>query len=130
MENFEIDKVTGYLENNEESGIKPIHKTAFLKSLKTTGNQSSAASRLGFTWAEMEAELGKDLKFKQAYDATLLEMKHQLESILFMRAIEKKDAKTAVLWLQAKFPSEYRAGAKQVGKKDNKENLFDNLLGK
>lgn len=125
--NAQLDKkcpVTGFLENNVSSKAK----TAFLKLFKTIGNQSAAADRQGFTWTEIEEELRKDLIFNKAYQEVLLQMKHELEGILYCKAISRKDTKSALMWLSAKFPEEYRAGAKKKEKKDNKEALFDSLL--
>lgn len=121
---YNIDSVTGFIEDS----IPPRVKTAFLKALKANGNQSAAATKHGITWAEMDLELKKDPIFHKAYMEVLTDMKHELESILYTKAIDKKDTKSALSWLSAKFPDEYRTGAKKADKKDNKEKLFDRLL--
>ena len=120
-----IDQVTGFLVS-EKLSIRS--KTSFLKALKILGNQSSAAEKQGISWSEMENELRKDLIFNKAYLEVLTDMKHELEGILYTKAIEKKDAKSAILWLSAKFPEEYRAGTKKTEKKQSKDKIFDSLL--
>lgn len=126
---FNIDSVTGFLEDKMPEGIKAKHKTAFLKALKTHGNQSKAAHDLGFSYRILELHLRKDLIFKEAYEETLLEMRHKLEGELYKTGLMGK-SKEALSWLSAHFPLEYGPVKKQQpSKKDNSQEI-DKLFSK
>lgn len=123
------DTVTGYLESSDVGAITPKQKTQFLKALKTHGNQSKAAHDLGFSHRIIALHLRKDLIFKEAYEETLLEMRHKLESALYQAGIGGK-SKEALSWLSAHFPLEYGPVKKQQPKKEvdkDLEHLADKL---
>ncbi len=105
-----IDPATGFLEKNEKNSFGPREKTAFLKDLKRTGNQSKSLDRLGVTNELFDFALQKDLTFKRAYRNTLLEMRHDIEGDLYTGALEG-DTKKAQMWLQAFFPEVYKPSA-------------------
>lgn len=128
------DKVTGFLvknleKNPGENTLLPRHKTLFLKSLKTHGNQSKAAHDMGFPYSEILWHIQKDLVFQEAYRATLLEMRHKLEGELYLAGLDGK-SREAKIWLEAHFPAEYKASNKPLVKKDKKDTEIDNLYDK
>ncbi len=110
--NNAIDAVTGFLDGK----VSPKAKTGFLQGLKTTGNQSIAADKQGFTWPEIAQELASDLKFKESYDETLLKMRHAIESKLYLAGLAGK-AKEGLIWLQAHFPETYKPALNKKPKK-------------
>ncbi len=105
-----IDPATGFLEKNEKNSFGPREKTAFLKDLKRTGNQSKSLDQVGATNEDFDLALRKDLTFNRAYRNTLLQMRHDIEGNLYTAAIDGK-AKEALLWLQAFFPETYKPSA-------------------
>ncbi len=104
------DPATGFLEKNEKNSFNAREKTAFLKDLKKTGNQSKSLRDLGKTNEEFDLALRKDLIFNKAYRNTLLEMRHEIEGHLYTSALAGK-TKEAHLWLQAFFPETYKPSA-------------------
>lgn len=124
------DTVTGFLEKilekNENPAFNAKEKTAFLKALKTHGNQSKAAHDLGFSYKEVQWHLRKDLIFKEAFEETLLEMRHRLEGELYKAGLEG-NAREAKMWLESHFPSDYRPSQKKEAKKDKKHSEIDDL---
>ncbi len=124
------DTVTGFLEKKSEKNSKPqfnpMEKTAFLKALKTHGNQSKAAHDLGFSYKIVAWHLRKDLIFNEAFQETLLEMRHKLEGELYKAGVEGR-SKEAKMWLESHFPSDYRPSQKQQPKKDKKNTEIDRL---
>ena len=105
---YSQDFATGFIDKKDNlDGFKPIHKTKFLKALKIHGNQSKAAHDLGFSYKIVEWHLRKDLKFNEAFQETLLEMKHALEGRLYEQGIKTGGVKQAQMWLVAHFPEDY-----------------------
>lgn len=132
-----VDSVTGFLQKNlqktENVGsvhiFNPREKTAFLKALKTHGNQSKAANDLGYRYSEVQWHLRHDVGFREAFEETLLEMKHELEGKLYKSGLMGR-SKEAKIWLDAHFPAEYKASGKPAPKKDKKDALIDDLYNK
>jgi len=120
---YSIDSATGFLEKKQgENEFNPKQKTAFLKAMKTHGNQSKAAHDLGFSFKIIEWHLRKDLIFNEAYKETLLEMRHLLEGELYQAGLNGK-SREANLWLSAHFPETYKAGAKAANKAPKNDHL-------
>ncbi len=124
-----IDPATGFLEKNEKNSFGPREKTAFLKDLKRTGNQSRSLDHLGVTNEEFDSALRKDLTFSKAYRNTLLEMRHDLEGALYTDGLAG-DATKARIWLQAYFPEVYKPAAGKGAKKDKDTSVIDALYKK
>lgn len=124
-----VDPATGFIEKNDKNSFGPREKTAFLKDLKRTGNQSRCLDKLGCTNADFDEALRKDLVFNRAYRNTLLEMRHELEGDLYTAGLDG-DAKKAMAWLQAFFPEVYKPGAARSTKKDKDTSVLDALYKK
>lgn len=122
------DSVTGFLESKTHGTISPYHKTAFLKALKINGNHTEAAHKIGFSFRIIQQHLNYDSIFREAYQDTLLEMRHKLESELYKAGLGGK-SKEALSWLSAHFPAEYGPVKKQQPKKEIDKDL-DHLLDK
>ncbi len=123
------DPATGFLEKAEKNSFGARVKTAFLKDLKKTGNQSKSLRDLGFTNEDFDVALRKDLIFKKAYLNTLLEMRHDLEGEMYTAGLNG-DAAKARLWLQAHFPETYKPAAAKKTKQaatDPLEALYKKL---
>lgn len=110
LNEYTRDSATGFLEKLEKNAFNAREKTAFLKDLKRTGNQSKSLDKLGTTNEQFDLALRKDLSFNKAYRNTLLEMRHEIEGNLYTSALEGK-TKEAHLWLQAFFPETYKPSA-------------------
>ncbi len=131
LERFVQDKATGFLESREEGAFNAKAKTSFLKALKIHGNQSKAAHDLGFSYKNVADALRKDLIFNEAFQETLLEMRHKLESELYKAGIAGK-SKDALVWLSAHFPNDYGTKKTAVPKKPSNQeidSLFEKLGG-
>ncbi len=126
---YTADPATGFLEKAEKNSFGARAKTAFLKDLKKTGNQSKSLRDLGFTNEDFDFALRKDLIFKKAYNNTLLEMRHDLEGDLYVSGLAG-DTKKAQMWLQAFFPETYKPSAAKKTKQatvDPLEALYKKL---
>ncbi len=131
LEGYSVDSVTGFMETADKSGFNPKDKTAFLRALKTHGNQSKAAHDLGFSYRIVAEHLRKDLIFNEAFQEALLEMRHKLESELYKAGIAGK-SKDALVWLGAHFPADYGTKKQAPPKKTSNQevdNLFEKLGG-
>ncbi len=129
LDGFVADPATGFLEKNEKNPFGAKEKTAFLKDLKKTGNQSKSLDQVGVTNEQFDFSLRKDLIFNKAYRNTLLEMRHEIEGNLYTAALAGK-AKEALLWLQAFFPETYKPSAASKKAKptvDPLEHLYKKL---
>lgn len=128
-EKFKRDPATGFLESSEENAFNARKKTAFLKNLKMHGNQSKAAHDLGHSYKIVAEALRKDLIFKEAFDETLLEMRHKLEAELYKGGLGGR-SKDALSWLTAHFREDYGPARKDKPKKVNNQeidSLYDKL---
>lgn len=110
LNGFVADAATGFLEKNEKTPFGAREKTAFLKDLKSTGNQSKSLDKVGARNEDFDLALRKDLIFNKAYRNTLLEMRHDLEGDMYTSGLAG-DAKKAQMWLQAFFPETYKPSA-------------------
>lgn len=124
-----IDPATGFLEKNKNFLFGAREKTAFLKHLKKTGNQSRSLDLLGVTNEEFDFHLQKDLVFNKAYRNTLLEMRHELEGNLYTAGLNGS-AKEAQMWLQAFFPEVYKPSASKAPKRDRGDDTINALYEK
>lgn len=118
--------ITGFLQNANREWFNPKEKTAFLKALKMHGNQSKAAHDLGFPFPIVAWHLRKDPRFLEAFQETLLEMKHRLEGELYKAGLGGK-SKEAKIWLEAHFPEDYRATGGKGPKKTKDDGRLDSL---
>lgn len=123
------DSATGFLEKNEKNTFNAYEKTKFLKALKTHGNQSKAARDLGYNFEIIELHLRKDLIFNKAFKRTLLEMRHDLESTLYVAGLDG-DGRKAKIWLDVHFPADYKPNARTAGKKEKDTSVIDALYDK
>lgn len=110
LDGYKQDSATGFLEKAEKNSFNAREKTAFLKALKSHGNQSKAAHDLGYSYEVLELHLRKDLIFNKAFRATLLEMRHLLEGAMYTAGVQGK-SKDAETWLKAHFPETYKPSA-------------------
>lgn len=128
---FEDDATHFLAKKSQEPCFNPKEKTAFLKLLKTNGNQSKSARDLGFSYREVEWHLRKDLIFKQAFEETLLEMRHKLEGELYKAGLSPRGSREAKMWLECYFPDEYGPRKKkEVKTTDKASEEIDNLYNK
>lgn len=123
------DPVTGFLEKKEKNSFGPREKTAFLKEFKRTGNQSKSAHSLGYEFETVEWHFRNDRIFNRAFQAVLMELRHELEGDLLSRA-RKGGSKEAQMWLQAHFPETYKASASKQPKKNDSSAVIDDLYRK
>jgi hypothetical protein len=121
----EICKITGYLEDLE---FTPKAKTAYLKALKSHGNQSKAAHDLGISYRTVQTHLAKDPVFRDGYAETLLEMRHKIEGELYKKGLERGGSKEAKMWLEAHFPEDF--GKKLPAKPKKVPDALSNLMDK
>ncbi len=117
LSGYSKDSVTGFLEKAEKNSFGAREKTAFLKAFKTHGNQSKAMHDLGYSYAVLEFHLRKDLIFNRAFQETLLEMRHLLESAMYTAGVSGK-SKDAETWLKAHFPETYKPSAAKRPKRE------------
>ena len=129
LQGYSVDPATGFLEKKEKNTFGARAKTAFLKDLKKTGNQSKSLRDLGFTNDDFDFAVRKDLIFNKAYRGTLLEMRHELEGDLYTAGLEG-NAKKAQMWLQAFFPETYKPSAAKPAKKEATNPVLDALYDK
>lgn len=110
LDGYTADPATGFLEKAEKNSFGARDKTAFLKAFKTHGNQSKAMHDLGYSYTILEFHRRKDLIFNKAFEETLLEMRHILESAMYTAGVSGK-SKDAETWLKAHFPDVYKPSA-------------------
>ena len=121
-----IDKVTGYLESIDGTGIQPRHKTAFLKSFRKSGDKTLAITHQGYRYLDLEWHFQNDAVFATDFKETLLAMKHEIESIQFENASKPSGHRDRQIWLETNFPAEY--GKKVAPKGERSKSRLDVLL--
>lgn len=107
----QTDLKTGYLTTINRVSISAKDKIKFLGLLKTYGNHTDSAVSLGYKYRDFEIHLKYDSRFREDYEATLLEMKHKLESIMYLNGLKQTNHKDRMAWLQKNFPKEYKPTA-------------------
>lgn len=114
-----IDSVTGYREPDRASSIKPKDKTAFLKGYRESGDISAAANRLGYKASQMLHALKIDKAFNTDFKEVKLDMKHELEGLMYTKGLTNNGHKERLTWLEAQFPEEYGKKKQEPPKKEN-----------
>jgi len=120
------DATTGYLVNEDGTGIQSKHKSGFLKAFRKTGDKTRAADAQGFRYVEFEWHLNNDPKFQSDYKDTMLAMKHEIEGPMFEKALTANGQKEREKWLAVNYPGEY--GVKTAGKGERSKSRVENLL--
>jgi len=123
---YEIDKVTGYLEQTDKTAFNPKQKTLFLKRFKQSGDKTDAIESLGFTIKDLLFAIKHDVKFKEDLDYTMLAMKHRLEGLMYTSGLSERGHNARLQWLQLHFPGDY--GKKHTKIPETPKNPVQTLL--
>lgn len=120
------DSVTGYLEPSNANKVKIWEKTAFLKDFRQTGDITACANKLGYKGSEFLWLIKHDTQFALDFQETKLDMKHELEGLMYQRGLTNNGHKERLAWLEAQFPEEY--GKKKPEPKKKTNPVLDNLM--
>lgn len=121
-----FDSATGYINPSKPSEIKVWEKTAFLKAYRTHGDITAAATKLGYKGSDFLKQLKIDKKFNEDFIENKLDMKHELEGLMFQKALTDNGHKERLTWLETQFPEEY--GKKKVEPKKKGNPVIESLM--